>query len=62
MTIAEQKSAIVAQLNQQALNVVVEQLATISVQHEELKAEHEALKAKYDAITKPADRADPMPV
>lgn len=62
MTIAEQKSSIVAQLNQQALNVVVEQLATISVQHEELKAEHAALKAKHDAITKATDRAEPLPV
>ena len=55
MTLAETKASIVSQLNQQAVAVLVDQLANLSVQHEELKA-------KYEAITKPADRAEPLPV
>ena len=37
MTVAEVKSSILAQLNQQALSNVIDQLATLAVENEELK-------------------------
>lgn len=49
MTLSEIKSGIVSKLNQEALNVIVHELATITLQHEQLKAEHEALKKTYEA-------------
>ena len=55
MTLAETKASIVSQLNQQAVSALVDQLAQLAVKHEELEA-------KYAAITKPADRAEPLPV
>lgn len=44
-TIAEIKASIVSQLNQQAVATLVEQLAKLTIEHEELKAKLEATKS-----------------
>lgn len=62
MTVSERKLSILSQINQQAVSSLVEELAALSVKHDEVVAERDALKTKLDAITKPADRADPMSV
>jgi len=60
MTIAETKASIAAQLNQQAVATLVDQLANLAVQHEALKKEHDELKAKHAEIAKKPD--GPLPV
>lgn len=53
MTLSEAKSSIAAQLNQQAVATLVDQLAQLAVKQEAqdaLAKEHDELKAKYAAL------------
>lgn len=60
MTKAETKSSILAQLNQQAVNMLVESLTDASVANDELKSRVAELEANLAASeTKLADIAKP---
>lgn len=58
MTKAETKSSILAQLNQQAVNMLVDSLTDASVANDELKARVAELEAEIAALKSPPKATD----
>ena len=62
MTIEQTKASITAQLNQQAVTTLVNNLAEVSVANEELKAKIVELESKVAALTQVEPAATQAPI
>ena len=62
MTIEQTKASITAQLNQQAVTTLVNNLAEVSVANEELKAKIVELESKVAALTPVEPAATQAPI